>query len=137
MEYRSFQAVGLATWLAAAILSVSTGWAAQEHLSAVVNTGAAQAGPPIATPRTRPDIQFARLQQNRGRAIDSGLAAATDDNGPDSLRQTRLPRPRPQYFDLRIDMTDMLGEEELAGLAPEEDIEAVGRPSGDDLQDLY
>ena len=70
-----------------------------------------------------------------GRDATSG--AAVDSGDKAGQRQIPLPRPRPYYFDLRIDMTDMLGEDELANPVLAEQIAKARRPSGsDDLQDV-
>ena len=127
MEYRDIRAVGIAAILAANALTMSESRAAQSTLS--TSNGIQQTEQQVAVPRARPDAdaRFARLQDGGEIAVRTERAAPT---------QIRLPRPRPVYFDLRIDMTDMLGEEALAGLTLQDQLAEARRPL-DDLQDLY
>ncbi len=127
MEYQETRVIGFAAVLVATALTMSEGRAAQIALSA--NNGIQQTEQQVAVPRARPDAdaRLARLQNGGEIAVSTERAAPT---------QTRLPRPRPVYFDLRIDMTDMLGEEALAGITVQDQLAEARRPL-DDLQDLY
>ena len=125
MECRVIREIGFAVVLVATALTMSEGRAAQSALSATNGNGRAEQE--VAIPRARPEAQLARLQDGREIAVGAERTVRTP---------IRLPRPRPVYFDIRIDMTDMLGEEALAGLTLQDQLAEARRPL-DDLQDLY
>ena len=128
MEYQETRVIGFAAVLVAAALTMSEGRAAQSALPA--DNGIEQAEQVVAVPRARPDAddRLARLQDGREIAV---VDAERAERAP-----VRLPRPRPVYLDIRIDMTDMLGEEALAGLTLQDQLAEARRPLND-LQDLY
>ncbi len=127
MEYRDIRAIGFTVVLVATALTMSEGRAAQSALSA--DNGIEQGELVVAVPLARPDAdgRLARLQDGGEIAVGAERTVRTP---------IRLPRPRPVYFDIRIDMTDMLGEEALAGLTLQDQLAEARRPLND-LQDLY